>query len=758
MNERWGAAKLRWRRAKEYVLGPDVKWARVRFTEDELSKLMHVVRNGISTDTKEGVMGGQREQRAFVLWPTGSLEHVAMKMLGPWAVRAYVRCRTLQTGSSWICCHPSRTHYTELLRWDNVTRQFEEHDPREPGSPPTPGGDPPGPAGASTASTEAPSSAGTSASDDSSTSVPGSVGTAAEGGGQPLPSVVDTLEAPSSLPRSREPVSAEEAELVTMMEEQVVLVEAGALIVGKDDSAATKSAVGVLVAPSYKPPILFSSVPGNLLLAKKCRIDEKQRPYEEVKDDKRRRGELVRAAIGDHAHSIWSRRAVEDWLASNPDVRDLVSKKWSHARADGSLLALYSKAFPSFQFSMSIKNEPMEPGKPPRLLIADGDSGQLMALATVKAFEDLLFHAQEQRSTKHADRDGAMARLLSNLDIRGGRAVEGDGSAWDTTCSPEIRAELENPVLRHIAETMVAKATCPPTWHEEHLEACSKKTLKLFFKKRNEELRLEIGAIRRSGHRGTSCLNWWVNFAMWTSSIFKRPQLFLNPRRRKAEDVLGKERRWAGSFEGDDSLCVLQPPMEQGDALSKRFEECWQKAGFNMKIVYVTNRATFCGSHIEAVDGRLGSFWAPELPRSLRTAGISTSTALLSAVQRGDVNEAKSLAASAMVARAYGFAGKYPTVSRKYLQYAMALGPRTLCRETLMRIQGNDEEADLGGVIDEIVRRNGEVTPTEEATRLGAMGFEASEREMVQFASYQWSWETLTDYLGFGESLPESWK
>lgn len=35
-----------------------------------------------------------------------------------------------------------------------------------------------------------------------------------------------------------------------------------------------------------------------------------------------------------------------------------------------------------------------------------------------------------------------------------------------------------------------------------------------------------LNAIRRSGHRGTSCLNWWMNFALWACSITNFPHQF----------------------------------------------------------------------------------------------------------------------------------------------------------------------------------------------------------------------------------------
>ena len=61
--------------------------------------------------------------------------------------------------------------------------------------------------------------------------------------------------------------------------------------------------------------------------------------------------------------------------------------------------------------------------KPPRFLITSGDNGQMMTILPLNCMEDMLF--------KHL-----------NAAIKGfGRSnIEGDGSAWDTCCSVDLRA------------------------------------------------------------------------------------------------------------------------------------------------------------------------------------------------------------------------------------------------------------------------------------------------------------------------------
>eukprot|EP00972_Heterocapsa_arctica_P056549 8347127-Heterocapsa_arctica.AAC.1 len=55
----------------------------------------------------------------------------------------------------------------------------------------------------------------------------------------------------------------------------------------------------------------------------------------------------------------------------------------------------------------------------------------------------------------------------------------------------------------------------PEKWHLEHSKACEAGKLKLFYNHKYETMQVTIDAIRRSGHRGTSCLNWWINFVKW---------------------------------------------------------------------------------------------------------------------------------------------------------------------------------------------------------------------------------------------------
>jgi hypothetical protein len=295
---------------------------------------------------------------------------------------------------------------------------------------------------------------------------------------------------------------------------------------------------------------------------------------------------------------------------------------------------------------------------------------------------------------------------------------------------------------------------------EEHSAACEQKTLRLFFKNKIGSMSVTIDAIRRSGHRGTSCLNWWMNFTLWVCSVFEQPERFLDPSVRTGKDLTGQSRWWNGCFEGDDSLCTMKPPMVQGDRLSGIFLDFWRDAGFNMKIVFCTTRATFVGWHIGCTDGELNDHRCPELPRALANSGVSVSSEGVEAGREGKLSTVKVLAAASALARASDFSGILPSVSAKYLAFAEDCTTSNFeDREMSMRSFG-EAGFKADDVRERIRSRNLEVTPDQELETLAALGCPATHDEILTFTEYVWSLEpaTLVEYGSFRESLPPSWR
>jgi hypothetical protein len=202
--------------------------------------------------------------------------------------------------------------------------------------------------------------------------------------------------------------------------------------------------VGLMVGPCQVKPNVYSKTAHNVKAAVEERIDKKKVDFSLNDADKQRIGRLVRKSMSDHkACGVFGKERIRQWAIDNLDLESLKSGKWSTQRFKASLENLYSTDEPRYSFKAGIKYECMPEGKAPRLLIADGDDGQLMALAVVKCFEDLLFHHFESKSIKHLAKREAVDRVLKELTKKGAGTVEGDGSAWDTTCNVAIRGLVE---------------------------------------------------------------------------------------------------------------------------------------------------------------------------------------------------------------------------------------------------------------------------------------------------------------------------
>lgn len=526
------------------------------------------------------------------------------------------------------------------------------------------------------------------------------------------------------------------------------------------ESPQSEDLVGVVVGPLAEEPNVYANNSHNLKAAIRKRITEKVRPNVATSDDVAKVTKVVQQALScSKSRGVFSVARIQRWAETKLCLEDIKSGKWSSDRFEKSLDHLFTKAEVKFDLKAAVKLEPMPQGKAPRMLIADGDAGQLMALVSVRCFEDLLFEWMEARSIKHAPRQDAIKRVIGNLKNDKACAIEGDGSAWDTTCNEKVRAKIENPILSRIVRELLQYGVVPASWHQAHLDINAAAKLKLFFSKNKDVYYTKIDAIRRSGHRGTSCLNWWINYVMWTSSIFQEPERFLDPEVRKGNDVTGCKRWWAGAFEGDDSLCTLYPKMEEGDILSKKFLTWWERWGFNMKIVFCTTRATFVGTHIACEEGRLTDVFCPELPRCFKGAGVSVSTAVRQAFKDGDVQQVKNLGAAAMLARAADFAGILPTVSEKFLRYAESIKDRRnhTDREMSMAVMGVEGHT-TEDIVERVTSQNVGITPSTERATMTALGYGVSDQELDIFSTYVWDWATIGDVGGFRDSLPLSWR
>jgi len=762
----------------------------IRLTEKEIPRMLHIFTHGVRNKTKLESIHSNLEQAAESLWPTGSLEHVAMRFLAvPLLVRVFtghkeftpemyipgskLQGTTSKCGAAAIVAfvvavairHLRRQHMaaalavaaaaaacftpvgkkhwrTQLVRYDGQPSGAANHTavPAEP--------------------IDGKNANSNSADGDNTSKEPVTI---LEPAPAETPKLTDPEELPRELAFKHGGNTPEDADIIASEQHRVVDKDGIKMIVGQDFDGMDpdrKQIVGVLTAPTPKMPNVYNNSSKNAKAAKRERLDKKARPYEKVDADVKKINKLIGNACGNNGNrSVFSEKRIKRWAEEFLHLDQIKSGKWSNKRCEDALNNLHKQAYPQMNLKCAVKLEPMAEGKAPRLLIADGDDGQLMALVVIKCFEELLFEWFEDKSIKHTGKRDAIARTIRNLTKSGARLVEGDGSAWDTTCNASIRALVENTVLRHIAQVLIPYGVVPEQWHEEHLKCNEKKSLKLFFDGKMDKMRMTIDAIRRSGHRGTSCLNWWMNFVNWACSIFKEPEKFLDPTARKATDETGRERWWNGVFEGDDSLCALSPPMLEGDAMHKYFIGWWTRQGFNMNIVCATRRATFCGYHIACVEGEPTGLACPELPRAIVGAGVSCSSTIIQAAKDGNIDLVKDIAAAGAIARAADFAGILPTVSRKFHQYAMEVkrSREVVDREMSMRVMG-EEGHNFTEIEQSIEARNLAVTPTEEVANLAALSYDATSEELDTFMLQSWTFEGIGAFDEHRTSLPDSWR
>jgi len=516
--------------------------------------------------------------------------------------------------------------------------------------------------------------------------------------------------------------------------------------------------------------VVYANSKQNVLAAVDERITKRQLEYKGTPDDRSVIGTMVRNSIistprkdmngTEHDWGVFHRTKIEKWVTEYFHMEDLKSSKWSAERMEKSLDRLRQQYAPEWKCKAAIKAEPMPPGKAPRLLIADGDEGQIMALVVVKCFEDLLFEHFKRKSIKHRAKGDAINAISKMLHKRGGQVIEGDGSAWDACCNQPIRDQIENPVLKHVMECVMDAGVVPAQWHIAHDDVNLKPNLKLFFKNKYEKLKVQILSIRRSGHRGTSCLNWWVNYVLWHCCLYQGPSKFLSTKTFCSLDRWNQKRWLASAFEGDDSILSTHAKTHIAEHMEE-VEAFWKRQGFHMKLFVRSRVAKFCGVHLRLDEGTTPApsdtmpRYAPELTRCLQNIGISVCPDVVSEAMSGEFVKTYDILSSALMSRALGFAGIYPTVSRALRAMSREFGDAKLDHEGMMSHFGKG-----GGItteeIEAIFDRNSHVTPSEEIHILGLFGYPTTDDDLVR-VSVEMRARTLTGG-GFGLIIPASWR
>lgn len=755
---------------------------RVNLSQKEYALLDKVVSNQIYAESKAKIYRAVVYQRSLQLWDAGSDDDVAMRTIGPWAV-AYYKCQAnkfyaMEPRSFWNYFCPTTQCVALLLGWVRQVRQYgfmmtpytralilgciaaylhwrsqrtQERKYR---------------------AALMPNRSSSEAADTASESSPGEGGDDAHKTDEEKKSKKNKL----GYQKTGEEYINEhpgggndddDSEIRATVEGRIIRKDCGIGVVGQTtDDTGRKQVCGVLSQPISVEPNVYAQEALNAIKAIEERITKKQRPYAGSAADEKKIRRMVDQSMFGKKNAPFSAKKIMDTIHSMV-YEEIKSSKWTESRVTEAIESLCREIDPEFKLKAAVKLEPMPEEKAPRLLIADEDRGQVMALMTIYTIETLIKKHFPEKGIKGLAKKDAIKRVMKACKVPRKVAkklvtiFEGDGTAWDTTCSAKIRELVENPVINHVASMVNGFMHADPhTWAEAHASICAKDKLDMSYTKNKEYQKITIDAIRRSGHRGTSCLNWWMNFVCWHCAVFEDPELFLDPSHRYGKDVTGVIRWMNSAFEGDDSFLVTSPRIEEGKTLHTNILQFWERIGFNMKIEIRKERALFVGYYMGLdesgpVFDEKNDEWMmiPEVDRCFTRAGTSCSPSMIEAFKANDRDKCRKFAATAAMSRAYEFAGLSPTISEKFLRYATYYDFE-LDHDLKMRTnQAFDDKFEL---IDHIHALNCKCSCEDKI--LLATGFWSSDDERSRFIDYVWDYDQLADWEGFRASLPQSWR
>jgi hypothetical protein len=176
-----------------------------------------------------------------------------------------------------------------------------------------------------------------------------------------------------------------------------------------------------------------------------------------------------------------------------------------------------------------------------------------------------------------------------------------------------------------------------------------------------------IAAIRRSGCRGTSVLNFIANMILWCWVLAgKEGAKLMESNGQKVTDVYGVLRFVRMMFEGDDSLLTLTGARfteEQVKGLSER----WTKLGHRPKLHLRLpgQQAEFTGYKFLVDEyGLVADSQVPDLPRLLGNVAYCHNRGAVDAAAKGDEAALQRAVDPGLLSRAFTIARKAPTVAR----------------------------------------------------------------------------------------------
>lgn len=447
--------------------------------------------------------------------------------------------------------------------------------------------------------------------------------------------------------------------------------------------------VGVKILPTLMDKKYFSSIRKNVKRGLKERVEDKEVPMTVTDSDVKEIQRMVRA--------LQSQAFTEDKIrhvASSILFGDLKSKKWSAQRVEAGLRFLHERYSPEMQFTVSVKLEPMPHNKPPRVLIADGDAGQIKSWLCIGILERLLFYHFSDNSIKSGSKAEAMGKHESDMRITKAAVsiLENDGSAWDACCRKRLRELTEVPIIEHIIKVLDEMMIPENEWSHQRLRADKKTFLKLRFAPKielthpsgSEEYDLEeiecaamnkpiffkIDAIRRSGDRGTSCLNFLMNVVCWAWVLCGSScALMVKGRTTRIPLWNGGQSTVKIKCEGDDSHLAVTYKFSQ-DELDD-LESRWTRLGHRPKL-YLRQPGSvteFTGYHFLVDEhGIIPGTGCPDIVRTMVASSVTIAKEAVAGVVEEDEKKIAPIACASLLCTAAAFSERLPSLANFYLR------------------------------------------------------------------------------------------
>jgi hypothetical protein len=385
---------------------------------------------------------------------------------------------------------------------------------------------------------------------------------------------------------------------------------------------------------------------------------------------------------------VFTRRAVEHALSENGIMEVMKSSKWTDDRLQKAIENANNMASDKFPISVTIKNEGMKPDKPPRMIIADGDVGQVCALALTTIFEHILFDHFKSRCIKHASKQEAMDRVLGELASFGNKPhsyVENDGKAWDTTCSHEIMCMIEKPIFKCVWDHMVSLGWPDSILEDVHSNVNYSKTFRATRKAKRggSSFVFVFECMQRSGRRPTSSSNFLINMVMDLAAYNPNGigKLYVKGGKTFVDRWGNTNRKLVLGKEGDDTGNSVCPPLTEDEVEDIR--DFWIRGGFNMKMFVRTQVFEFAGWKVPIIEGIMQPEMAvPDFMRNIDAAPVTTSPEAMSDFTNVSASKYTSYALALY---------KLPTVAQMFQRWADELKPDvTLLTEDIRRLGVSD--------------------------------------------------------------------